>query len=235
MYETKEDLTGNEYNGLKVLRYNLEKSRIRQKAMYDCLCLKCGKEATYEKSRLIKLLAFCSCSGKAIENMKQARLEKSKQKALEIIAQGYVNGKSKVIRYNEEKTLQDNISTVDLICSECGKEYSAPLSYVLVGKYKTCNECGGKGHSILSTMKEDLIGKTFGNYKVKEFSHTENGRSWWKCYNIPKQKDVVVSRDTLYQSERNRIAKLALKEYNTNGNLLKQESKKIPFTFINKG
>ena len=58
MYETKEDLTGNEYNGLKVLRYNLEKSRIRQKAMYDCLCLKCGKEATYEKSRLIKLLAF---------------------------------------------------------------------------------------------------------------------------------------------------------------------------------
>lgn len=230
MREMKENLDGLVCNSLVVTGYNLEKSRTNRHSMYNCKCNLCGKEKAYLKSKLLDKTAKCSCENNAIESMRETRMELSKQKALKLI--GVLNGKSKIVAYNEEETQKSGKTMIDLECSGCGKIYTAELTYVLKGKYKKCSECNKAQHFSLNTMKENMIGKTFGNYKVLEYSHNENNRSWWKCYNLIKEKEVVVSRDTLYQSERNKLMRLALDISKIDNSII--SNKKIPFTFVDK-
>lgn len=152
--------------------------------------------------------------------MRLTRLRNGKEKAEQYI--GYLNGKSPVIAYNEAKSLESGATSVDLKCSKCGTIYTAPLAQVLYGKYKLCPNC----KEISSSVKDIPEGEEYGDYIVKKFVYTEKGRSYWECYSISKQCNVIVSYDTMYQSRR---SKMISKEYN---NTIK--APKIPFTFINK-
>lgn len=230
--EYKEDLKGFESNSLVVTGYNKERSKIKKNAMYNCKCNICGKEDAYPKTKILQKSAHCTCQGTNIDAMRETKLRISKEKALKAIEDGVKAGESKIVAYNESESRTKGLTMVDLICSECGNRYTAPLSYILQGtRYKKCSACSRK-HYLRDNSKENLIGKTFGNYVVEEFSHTDGVHSWWKCYSLIKHERVIVNRDTLYQSEKNKLAKIAMEQYKasqTQSNLVKR---KIPFTFV---
>lgn len=223
MAEHKANLTGQVFNGLEVLRYNSEASKRNNNAYYICKCVKCGKEHSYRKSSLIALKASCACTGGRITNMIRAKLDKGREEAEKYI--NTKNGESSIVAYNEELSMTNGETTVDLICSNCGKKYSASLSCVKKGRYKICTECSRKG--VNNSRYKDLSGQTIGLYDVISYVKTENNRSWWKCIKTDTLEECVVNADTLYQSRK----ALAYK-YIRNGqcDLLQ---KKVPFTFVN--
>lgn len=188
VYELFGNYVGKNIRNLQILGYNQEKSLLKNKFIFSCKCLICGKYCDREIYKILYgLFSDCGdCSHK----------EWSKTKIIDICGNRY--GKLLVLEKSENTNRANRKSYWKCLC-DCGNNVIVSKNYLKTSKLPSCG-CV-RYEKIRKTSSKDISNHKFGLLTALCLTEdkrktSKNRANYWKCL-CECGKETVVSTSSL--------------------------------------